>query len=192
MKVNGIGSQDWSRCAYGFLDIYGGGAFVVISTFFTVFLTKSLGMSTALAGTIPLIGKVWDAVTDPIMGNIVDRTKSKFGAKRFYILVGSIISAITFVLMWVPFLSDSVMAQYLFYTLMYVLFSTGFTIVMVPYNGLLPDMVEDYTVRSKFSGTRTMFSTFGAILAGLIPTNNSCCSRLGSPRKARALVVRKF
>ena len=160
----------WSRCAYGFADIYGGGAFVVISTFFTVFLTKSLGMSTALAGTIPLIGKVWDAVTDPIMGNIVDRTKSKFGAKRFYILVGSIISAITFVLMWVPFLSDSVMAQYLFYTLMYVLFSTGFTIVMVPYNGLLPDMVEDYTVRSKFSGTRTMFSTFGAILAGLIPT----------------------
>lgn len=156
-----------SKMAYGFADIYGGGAFVIISTFFTVFLTKALGMSPALAGTIPLIGKVWDAITDPMMGNIADRTKSKFGAKRFYILIGSIISAITFVLLWIPFEGAF---QYGFYVLMYILFSTGFTIVMVPYNGLLPDMVEDYTVRSKFSSIRMIFSSFGAILAGLIPT----------------------
>lgn len=160
----------FSRFAYGFADIYGGGAFVIISTFFTVFLTKALGMSPALAGTIPLIGKVWDAVTDPIMGNITDRTKSKFGAKRFYILIGSIISAITFALMWIPLKSSSMGALFAFYAIMYMLFSTGFTIVMVPYNGLLPDMVDDYTLRGKFSTVRTICSTFGAILAGLIPT----------------------
>lgn len=160
----------FSRLAYGLADIYGGGAFVIIGTFFTVFLTKALGMNPALAGTIPLIGKVWDAVTDPLMGNICDRTQSKFGAKRFYILIGSIISAITFVLMWLSFGINSEMGQYFFYMLMYMLFSTGFTIVMVPYNALLPDMVEDYNVRSKFSGTRMICSTFGAILAGLIPT----------------------
>ena len=85
----------WSRISYGAADIYGGGAFVIISTFYTVFLTKALGMPAALAGTIPLIGKIWDAVTDPIMGNICDRTRSRFGAKRFYILVGSIVSALT-------------------------------------------------------------------------------------------------
>lgn len=160
----------WSKCAYGLADIYGGGAFVIIGTFFTVFLTKSLGMSPALAGTIPLIGKVWDAVTDPLMGNICDRTRSRFGAKRLYILIGSIVSAVTFVLMWIVFPGNTVGGQYFFYMLMYMLFSTGFTIVMVPYNALLPDMVEDYTVRSKFSGVRIVFSTFGAILAGLIPT----------------------
>ncbi|MCR4709569.1 MAG: MFS transporter [Clostridiales bacterium] len=160
-----------SRVSYGFADIYGGGAFVIISTFYTVFLTKALGMPPAMAGTIPLIGKIWDAITDPIMGNICDRTKSKFGAKRFYILIGSIISAITFVLMWVCMSQDSSLsAKYIFYMLMYMLFSTGFTIVMVPYNGLLPDMVDDYTARSKFTGVRMIFSTFGAILAGLIPT----------------------
>lgn len=159
-----------SRCFYGFADIYGGGAFVIISTFYTVFLTKSLGMSAALAGTIPLIGRVWDAVSDPIMGNITDRTKSRLGAKRFYLLIGSVISAITFVLMWVVLPARTQAAMYLFYTLMYILFSTGFTIVMVPYNALLPDMVSDYTIRSKYSGTRSMFSAFGAILAGLIPT----------------------
>jgi len=160
-----------SRICYGFADIYGGGAFVVISTFFTVFLTKALGMPPALVGTIPLIGKIWDAVTDPMMGNIADRTQSKFGAKRFWILVGSIISAITFIVMWVPFLAGgSIAGQYIFYVLMYMLFSTGFTIVMVPYNGLLPDMISDYTLRSKYSGTRMIFSSLGAIIAGLIPT----------------------
>ena len=159
-----------SRLAYGMADIYGGGAFVVISTFFTVFLTKALGMPTALAGTIPLIGKVWDAVTDPLMGNIVDRTKSRFGAKRFYLLIGSIFSAITFVLLWTTINTDSMMVMYIYYVAMYMIFSTGFTIVMVPYNALLPDMVEDYVTRSKFSGVRTICSTFGAILAGLIPT----------------------
>ena len=158
------------RLGYGFADIYGGGAFVVIGTFYTVFLTKALGMSPALAGLIPLIGKIWDAVTDPLMGNIADRTHSKFGPKRFWILVGSIISAITFALMWIPFVTDSTAMQFVFYMLMYILFSTGFTIVMVPYNGLLPDMVEDYTVRAKFSSVRMAFSAFGAIIAGLIPT----------------------
>lgn len=161
----------WSKVSYGFADIYGGGAFVVISTFYTVFLTKALGISPALAGTIPLIGKIWDAITDPIMGNICDRTRSKFGPKRFYILVGSIISAITFILMWINVgAGSSTTVKYIFYMLMYMLFSTGFTIVMVPYNGLLHDMVDDYTIRSKFSGVRMVFSTFGAILAGLIPT----------------------
>ncbi|MBQ7614447.1 MAG: MFS transporter [Butyrivibrio sp.] len=160
-----------NRISYGCADIYGGGAFVVISTFYTVFLTKSLGMPTALAGTIPLIGKIWDAVTDPLMGNIADRTRSKMGAKRFWMLVGSIISALTFIVMWIPYTAGgSVMGQYIFYVLMYMLFSTGFTIVMVPYNGLLPDMVEDYTLRAKYSSVRMAFSAFGAIIAGLIPT----------------------
>lgn len=159
-----------AKCSYGFADIYGGGAFVVISTFFTVFLTKALGMSPALAGTIPLIGKVWDAITDPIMGNIVDRTSSRFGAKRFYILIGSFISAITFLLLWTSVGGQSTGGQYAFYVLMYMLFSTGFTIVMVPYNGLLPDMVNDYVKRGSFSGIRTVFSSFGAIIAGLVPT----------------------
>ena len=157
-----------SKCAYGAADIYGGGAFVIIGTFFTVFLTKALGMPPALAGSIPLIGKVWDAVTDPVMGNVTDRTRSRFGPKRFYLLIGSIISAITFILMWVPLPQAEMWLKYIFYVLMYVLFSTGFTIVMVPYNALLPDMVDDYTVRGRFTSVRMAFSAFGNILAALL------------------------
>ena len=159
-----------SRLMYGIGEFFGGGCFVIINSFFAVFLTKALGMPTALAGTIPMVGKIWDAVTDPIMGNITDRTRSKFGAKRFYILIGSFAAAITFVLMWLRVTSESMAVMYLFYIVMYCLFSTGFTVFTVPYSGLLPDMMDDYTMRSKFSNMRMVWSTLGAMVCGLVPT----------------------
>ena len=162
----GIGA----RLMFGMAEFYGGGAFVIINTFFTVFLTKALGMPAALAGTIPLVGKIWDAVTDPMMGNITDRTSSKFGAKRFYILIGGIVSALTFLMMWFTIPTKSMGLLYVFYLLMYCLFSTGFTILMVPYNGLLPDMMDDYSMRAKFSNVRMIWSTLGSMVCGLVPT----------------------
>ena len=122
----------FSRLTYGVGEIFGGGCFVIINAFFIVFLTDALGMNAALAGTIPMIGKIWDAVTDPVMGNIVERTESKYGPKRFYILVGSIASAITFVLMWINIHASSMTANYIFYVVMYCLFNTGFTVLSVP------------------------------------------------------------
>lgn len=60
--------------------------------------------------------------------------------------------------------------MFAFYVLMYCLFSTGSTILMVPYNGLLPDMVDDYTLRSRFSNVRMIWSTLGSMVCGLVPT----------------------
>ncbi len=159
-----------SRMMYGMAEFYNGGCFVIINTFFTVFLTKALGMPAAMAGTIPLVGKIWDAITDPIMGNITDRTRSRFGAKRFYMLIGGIVSALTFILMWLTIPTRNMVAMYIFYLFMYCLFSTGFTILMVPYNGLLPDMIEDYAMRAKFSNVRMIWSTLGSAVCGLVPT----------------------
>ena len=160
----------FSRVMYGIGEFFGGGCFVIINSFYAVFLTKALGMPTALAGTIPLVGKLWDAITDPIMGNITDRTSSRFGPKRFYILIGSIVSAVTFVLMWLRISTPSNTLMYIFYIVMYCLFSTGFTIFSVPYSGLLPDMMDDYTMRSRFSNMRMVWSTLGAMVCGIVPT----------------------
>ena len=160
----------FSQVMYGIGEFFGGGCFVIINSFYAVFLTKALGMPTALAGTIPLVGKLWDAITDPIMGNITDRTTSRFGPKRFYILIGSILSGVTFVLMWLRVSTTSTALMYVFYILMYCLFSTAFTIFSVPYSGLLPDMMDDYTMRSKFSNMRMVWSTLGAMVCGIVPT----------------------
>ena len=159
----------FSRLTYGVGEIFGGGCFVIVNAFFIVFLTDALGMNAALAGTIPMIGKIWDAITDPIMGNIVERTRSRFGPKRFYILVGSIASAVLFVVMWIDIHSSSTAVNYAFYVVMYCLFNTGFTVLSVPYNGLLPDMMDDYAMRAKFSNMRMIFSTLGAAICGLVP-----------------------
>ena len=155
---------------YGMAEFYGGGAFVIINTFFMVFLTKALGIPAAWAGAIPLAGKVWDAVTDPIMGNITDRTTSRLGPKRLYLLIGGIVSAATFVMLWTTIPTNNKTILFVYYIIIYCLFSTGFTIIMVPYNGLLPDMIDDYAVRSKFSTMRMIWSTLGAIAAGILPT----------------------
>ena len=159
-----------SRLMYGCAEFYNGGAFVIINSFFTVFLVKALGMPTALAGIVPLIGNIWDAITDPLMGIITDRTTSRFGAKRFYILIGAFATGVSFTLIWVPFHATSPASMLLFYALMYCLFSTGSTILMVPYNGLLPDMVDDYNTRAKFSNIRMIWSTLGSMVCGLVPT----------------------
>lgn len=156
-----------SKIGYGFADIYGGGTFLIISIFYLDFLTK-LGFPAVLAGSIPVIGKIWDAISDPIMGSIVDRTKSKLGAKRLYLLVGSFIGAVTFTLMWLS-IGGSLFVMYMFYLITFILFSTGFTIVMIPYNAILPDMVEDYHLRGQYSAVRMIFSALSAIIAGLIP-----------------------
>ncbi len=159
-----------NRIMYGMGEFFNGGAFVIINSFFIVFMTNAQGVPAYLAGMIPLVGKVWDAVTDPIMGNITDRTTSRFGAKRFYILIGAFLASAGFVLLWLPFNMGSAGAKAAFYMIMYCLFSTGFTVLMVPYGGLLPDMVEDYIIRSKFSNMRMIWSTLGSMACGLVPT----------------------
>lgn len=161
----GLGRQ----ITYGMAEFFNGGAFVIIGTYFTVFLSNAFGMPTALAGSIPLVGKIWDAITDPIMGNVTDRTESKFGAKRFYIMLGAIISALTFLLLWTAIPATNMAVIYFYYLCMFCLFSTGFTILVVPYNGLLPDMMDDYKMRAKFSNMRMVWSTLGSMVSGLLP-----------------------
>lgn len=179
-------SQLSAKLAYGAADIYGGGSFLIISILYLVFLTDVVGMNPALAGSIPMIGKIWDALTDPLMGNIVDRTESRYGSKRFYLLIGSFAGSITFAMMWLS-ISATPQITYFFYLLMYILFSTGFTIVMVPYNALLPDMISDYTQRSAYTMYRMIFSALAAILAGLVP--NMMVQRLGSSVEQGFLIM---
>ncbi|TVP95118.1 MAG: MFS transporter [Acholeplasmatales bacterium] len=156
------------KLGYGIADLYGGGAFLIISILFIFFMTEVVGMNAALAGSIPFIGRTWDAITDPFMGALVDRTRSKYGAKRFFILIGSFVAAFTFMLVWVS-IGGGPGLQYLYYLLAFMLFSTGFTIVMVPYNALLPDMVHSYHLRGQYTGIRMVFSALSAILGALLP-----------------------
>jgi oligogalacturonide transporter len=154
--------------AYGAGDIYGGGAFIIIGTYFLLFLTTNVGINPAMAGLIVSLGKIWDAVTDPMMGIISDKTRSRFGRRRVYFLLGIVPITFSFILLWLnPPLTGA--AQFLYYLLAYMLFNTVFTMVMVPYNALPAEMLQEYTQRSKMMGIRMIFSQIGTLVSAVVP-----------------------
>ena len=158
-----------AKLAYGCGDIYGGGSFLIVGVLILVFLTDVEGLSGTLAGIIILIGKVWDAVTDPFMGILSDRTRSRFGRRRIYFLFGSIPVLISWVMLWYSFGISGTISKFIYYTFAYIFFSTAFTIVMVPYNAILAEMTTDYNKRSSFTGVRLGFSAAAAIICAVVP-----------------------
>lgn len=158
-----------TKLGYGAGDMYAGGAFLLVGLLFMRFMTDVVGVNPALAGVVFLIGKIWDAISDPMMGLISDRTRTRFGRRRVYFLIGIIPILFSFSMLWYRVGNDNQMVMFVYYMLAYVLFNTVFTMVMVPYNGLLANMVTDYKMRTSFNTVRMMFSAFSAILSGVFP-----------------------
>lgn len=159
----------FSKIAYACGDIYGGGAFIIVGLLLLVYLTNVEGFSGTLAGAIVFIGKAWDAITDPFMGQLSDRTRSRFGRRRIFFLLGSLPVFASWVMLWHGFGISGTTAKFIYYTVSYIFFSTAFTVVMVPYNAILSDMVRDYNRRSAFTGMRLGFSAGAAILCATVP-----------------------
>lgn len=86
--------------SYGAADMLGGGVGQVISLYYLTFLTFVVGLNPALAGLVTGIGKVWDGISDPIMGVIVDRTKTKWGSCRPYFLLAIIPVFLSYFMLW--------------------------------------------------------------------------------------------
>ncbi len=155
--------------SYAVGDLYGGGAFFIIGALFLVFLTDVAQLSPAIAGAIIFFGKIWDAISDPTMGYISDNTKSKYGRRRIYFLIGILPIFISWVLLWSSFGIDNTVFKVIYYLLVYLLFNTVFTLVMVPYNSMPAEMAKDYKDRSKLITIRMAFSQFGMLLGAVLP-----------------------
>ncbi|MCF7944551.1 MAG: MFS transporter [Spirochaetia bacterium] len=157
----------WNYIAYGSGDMYGGGSFFIVSTFAMYFLVNVVGLNPFLAGLIPGLGKIWDALSDPLMGYISDHTKSRFGRRRIFFLIGVIPIIATFSLIWLSVSFDSQLAIFLYYFFTYILFYTTTTMVMVPYFALSAEITKDFKKRNRLTGFRMGFSMFGTLLAGV-------------------------
>ncbi len=155
--------------AYGFGELYGGGSFIIISLLFLFFLTDVVGLSPSLAGLVVLVGKFWDAVTDPVMGFISDNMRTRFGRRRIFFLVGVIPVAVTFLILWVTVRFPSDGMTFLYYSVSYILFSTTFTMVMIPYRALNAEMTPDYALRTKLTGVKMIFSQASSLVCATVP-----------------------
>lgn len=158
-----------NKVLFGIGDMYAGGAFLLVGLLYLQFMTDIVGLSPALAGTVFLIGKIWDAVSDPLMGVLSDHTKSRFGRRRIYFLLGILPVFVTFSMLWIKISPSNQFALFFYYSISYILFNTSFTMVQVPYNAILADMTNSYKERAIMSGIRLTFSAISAIIAGTIP-----------------------
>jgi len=116
---------------------------------FMVVLVMSLGMNPILAGLLGALPRLIDALTDPLMGFISDNTKSKWGRRKPYILLGSIISGISFMIMWQLNPENSELYNFVYFLIVSIFFYIGYTIFATPLIGLGYEMTPDYNERTR-------------------------------------------
>jgi sugar (glycoside-pentoside-hexuronide) transporter len=129
------------------------------------FLVQVADVRPLLAGLVPLIGRVVDAVTDPLMGEISDRTPWRVGRRRPWFLIGAVPFGLSFAALWVDLPADSEGARFAYYTAMYCLLSMAMTVVSVPYLAIQPEMALDYDERTSLNTYRTVGSMTGLAVA---------------------------
>lgn len=159
-----------SKLAYGSGDIYGGAAFLIFSLLYMNFLVLVEGIDVVAASAIILAGKIWDAVTDPIVGSLSDNTRSRFGRRRIYFIIGIVPVFLSFITLFYSFGISGETAKIIYYVFAYMFFGTAFTIVMVPYNAILSDMTDNYNERTSFTTIRMFISALAALVAAVVPS----------------------
>ena len=155
-----------TRIGYGIGDIaiclYWSG----VGLYLLYFYTDVVGISGSLAGLIYFIGMAWDAATDPFMGYMAERTRTKWGVYRPYLLFGNIPLALSFVLLfWVPPLEGSSLFFFLLFA--NLLHRTCFTLVSVPFSSLTPRITSDSQERTNLTGFRMLGAQTGTNLMAL-------------------------
>ncbi|MDD3322075.1 MAG: MFS transporter [Paludibacter sp.] len=116
---------------------------------FMVVLVMSLGMNPILAGLLGAIPRLIDALTDPIMGFISDNTRSKWGRRKPYILLGAVISGLAFMIMWQLNPENSELFNFFYFLVVSIFFYIGYTIFATPLIGLGYEMTQDYNERTR-------------------------------------------
>lgn len=155
------------KFAYGAGDL-GAAITANISIFFLLpFFTNVAGIPAGLAGTILMVGKVSDAVNDPIIGVWSDRTRHRWGRRLPWMIYGAIPFGLFYILQWVvPQLN--VGALFWYYVAIGILFNIGYTAVNLPYVALTPELTQDYNERTSLNSFRFTFSIGGSIVSLLL------------------------
>lgn len=188
---------------YSYTNIYTGGAGYIISMYFTVFLTDVVNLSLNQAGIVVMIATIWDAVTDPVMGIITDRTRSKTGKHRRYLLWGVPLMVISYTLLWNSFGLNGIQKPYTtmaYYIIVYMLYKTAYTIISVPHTAMLPELAPEYNLRTQYNSVGYLFNSAGMVpsfgiavaLLAIFGSNDNLTSQSKSPFLAIGIVLSLF
>ena len=149
------------KIGYGFGDMSSSMFWKLFSYFLPFFYSNVFGLSLADAGMLMLITRLWDAVSDPMMGILADRTKTRWGKYRPYLLFFSLPFAVCGVLLFTTPENGKTVWAYITYILM----MTVYTGINVPYGSLLNVMTADSDEKSVLSSYRMFFAYAGSFIA---------------------------
>jgi GPH family glycoside/pentoside/hexuronide:cation symporter len=148
----------FTKIIYGTGDLGIAGWGTLRQIFYAIFLTDVVGLEARLASFAALIGVIWDAINDPLVGMISDRVNTRWGRRRPFLLFFSIPFGLAFLLMWwaPPWNNQIVLAIHM--TLAYIISDTLQTLVAVPFYTLTPEMTPDYDERTELTTYRMFFN----------------------------------
>jgi len=153
------------KLGYGVGDFAFNLAYQTTALYLLIFFTDTFLINAAAAGTIMFVSKLWDAVSDPMMGYISDRTKSRWGSKRPYLLFGAVPLGLAVCAIFFGPDIESHTLRVVYSLVVFVVFCTLITINNVPYGALTADLTRDTDERSVLTGYRMSFAIFGALIA---------------------------
>lgn len=144
--------------------------FISAMTYLLLFYTDVMGLSATAAAGVIALARVVDAITDPLMGMLAERTRTRFGRLRPWLILGALpLAAITVLTFTVPDLDDTGKLWWAYTT--YLLFGVLYTVVTIPYSALTASLTDDYGARTQLSTWRMACAFIGAFVVsvGTIP-----------------------
>ena len=158
------------RGFFAFADFYGGGGQALISVLYLVFLTDFIKLNPILAGIVVMISEIWDAISDPLMGIIGDRTETRMGRRRPYILAGGCLLVVAFGLIFLPIGGDNQVFKLIYCAATYLFYNTVSTMINVSYSSMSAEISPLSEERDRANVLRLVVSTASAAVCTLLPS----------------------
>lgn len=168
---------------YGLGDFAFNFYWLPLQVFLLKYYTDVLGLASGAAGIIVMICLIWDGLVDPLIGIVANKTRTRFGRYRPYMLFGAIPLAVTFsfVFLPVPF-HDTALVMYALVT--QLLFRTVYAAVNIPYGAMMASMTRDSMERNWLAGARMLFAFSGSAVVGYATPRLVAWLGIGSPDSA--------
>lgn len=160
----------WKKIGYSVGGATDTLAYDFVALFLMFFMTDMAGVSPAIAGTIVSLGVIWDVITDPIVGALADRTKTRFGKKRTWLIVAVPVLLVSYMLLFTDLGNMSAGAKNAYFIVLSMCFWTGYTFFSVPYYSMGASMTMDNNERSKIRMLGMIIQYVGIFFSNVAPT----------------------